>query len=42
MDSQEGIDEVYTLDYFDWTKIDGDINSQSKKRGITRYVAGIS
>jgi len=31
MDSQEGIDEVYTLDYFDWTKIDGDINSQSKK-----------
>jgi hypothetical protein len=27
MDSQEGIDEVYTLDYFDRTKIDGDINA---------------
>jgi hypothetical protein len=32
MDSQEGIDEIYTLDYFDRTKIDGDINSQREKR----------
>jgi hypothetical protein len=42
MDSQEGIDEVYTLDYFDQTKIDGDINSQSKKRSRTQSRAGIS
>jgi len=42
MDSQEGIDEVYTLDYFDRTKIDGDINSQSKKRSRTQSPAGIS
>jgi hypothetical protein len=41
MDSQEGIDEVYTLDYFDWTKIDRDINSQSKKRSPTLTYAGI-
>jgi hypothetical protein len=31
MDSQEGIDEVYSLDYFDRTKIVGDINNRSKK-----------
>jgi hypothetical protein len=42
MDSQEGIDDVYTLDYFDRTKIDGDINSQSKKRLPTLTYAGIS
>jgi hypothetical protein len=30
MDSQDGIDEVYSLDYFNRTKIDGDINNQSK------------
>ena len=26
---ERGHDEVYSLDYFDWTKIDGDINRQS-------------
>jgi hypothetical protein len=30
MDSQEGLDEVYTLDYFDWTKIDGDLTVEVK------------
>jgi hypothetical protein len=38
MDSQEGIDEVYILDYFDRTKIDGDINSQSKKTLTNAYL----
>ena len=42
MDSQEGIDKVYTLDYFDRTKIDGDINSQSKNLYQTCTWAGIS
>ena len=30
MDSQEGIDQVCIIDYFDRTKIDGDINRQSQ------------
>jgi hypothetical protein len=42
MDSQEGIDEVYTLDYFDWTKIDGNINDLSKYLYQTCTLAGIS
>jgi hypothetical protein len=42
MDSQEGIDEVYFLDYFDRTKIDGDINRQSKNPYQTPTCAGIS
>ena len=32
MDNQEGIDQVCILNYFDQTKIEGDINRQSKKR----------
>jgi hypothetical protein len=42
MDSQEGIDEVYSLDYFDRTKIDGDINRQSQIRYQFGTCAGIS
>ena len=37
MDSQEGIDEVYSLDYFDRTKIVG----ESKKPYQNRTCAGI-
>jgi hypothetical protein len=36
------IDEVYTPDYFDSTKIDGGINSQSKNLYQTCTSAGIS
>jgi hypothetical protein len=31
MDSQEGIDQVYTLNYFDQADIDKDINAQSRQ-----------
>ena len=41
MDSQEGIDEVYSLDYFDRTNIVGDINNRSKKPYQNRTCAGI-
>ena len=31
MDSQEGIDQDYILDYFDWTKIDGQSRKECQK-----------
>ena len=42
MDSQEGIDQVCIIDYFDRTKIDGYINRQSRKRYQRGTWAGIS
>jgi len=42
MDSQEGIDQDYILDYFDNTDIDWDINRQSKNPYQTTTWAGIS
>ena len=42
MDNQEGIDQVCILNYFDQTKIEGDINRQSKKRLPLPTCAGIS